>query len=194
LKAPRVVQVKIQAEEEPYSFFRDVLCFLLHLLCLLASLVYLLPVLSPFKLNRRDPVFDELHILSPENKDINGESTLRTIFTKDYWGRPMNAPSSHKSWRPLTVLCFRYLKGGRLRSRLTAYRIVNILTHACVAELVSIPHGDSNNFLVYLLLHNSKTTDPFFSLGGFRRCGRGKRRYQNLFLFLRRLTNREPIW
>ena len=76
--------------------------------------------------------------MNTDNHDINGESSLETIFRNDYWGRPMNSPSSHKSWRPLTVLSFRYLKGGTLLRDLTAHRLVNVLTHACVAELVGI--------------------------------------------------------
>lgn len=45
---------------------------------------------------------------------------------------------SHRSWRPLTVLSFRYLQGGDWMSTLTAYRLFNVLTHAVTAELVGI--------------------------------------------------------
>lgn len=108
---------------------------LLHLVCIL---IYLLPVLMPSAYNKGNPVLDELHITSNDNLDVNGNTTLETIFTNDYWGRPMNSSSSHKSWRPLTVLSFRYLKGGRFLPDLLSHRLVNIITHACVAELVSI--------------------------------------------------------
>ena len=108
---------------------------LLHLICVA---FYLIPILMPSQYNLGKPVLDELHIVSPENEDINGESTLRTIFSNDYWGRSLQFESSHKSWRPLTVLSFRYLKGGAMLTDITAHRLVNVLTHACIAELVSI--------------------------------------------------------
>ena len=109
---------------------------LLHLLCLL---IYVVPVLFPSQYNNDDPVLDELHIMSAGNQDVNGDSNWTTIFSNDYWGRPMSKSDSHKSWRPLTVLTFRYLKGGDwVPSDLMAHRIVNIVAHACIAELVSI--------------------------------------------------------
>jgi len=85
-------------------------------------------------------VLDEPHITSPDNRDVNGPDTSwETIFTNDYWGRPMNSASSHKSWRPLSILSFRYLKGGAFtRSDLIAHRFINVLTHATVAELTGI--------------------------------------------------------
>jgi hypothetical protein len=150
-----------------------------HVVCLA---VYIIPVVltplpsefsSPNYNNGRgtsrttlssSPVLDELHIMSDENHDIHGHlhdsSSLRqvlyTIFTNDYWGRPMNSASSHKSWRPLTVLSFRWFKhalqvagrGGASSSssnsnsnkslELLGHRLVNIVTHAAAAELVAI--------------------------------------------------------
>jgi hypothetical protein len=106
----------------------------LHLLCIL---LYLIPILQYG--DHRKPVLDEPHVTSPDNRDVNDpNTTLATIFTNDYWGRPMNSPSSHKSWRPLTVLSFRWLKGGAVLRDLTSHRIVNVLAHAAAAELVGI--------------------------------------------------------
>lgn len=89
------------------------------------------------------PVLDESHIMSSDNQDIHGEASLYTIFTNDYWGRPMDNPSSHKSWRPLTVLSFRlfaYKMPGFIddSNELVLHRIVNILTHCVVGELVGL--------------------------------------------------------
>lgn len=76
--------------------------------------------------------------MSKDNQDIHGSSTLLQIFSNDYWGRPMVSESSHKSWRPLTVLSFRYLKGISISDQLTMHRCVNVITHAAVAEVVGI--------------------------------------------------------
>lgn len=120
-------------EAERKRFLRSYYSFVLHLFCLA---LYLLPILAPSEFHKDTPVLDELHICSPENRDVNGETTLRQIFSNDYWGRPMDSPSSHKSWRPLTILSFRYLKGGSLLKDLTAHRIMNVMTHAATADLV----------------------------------------------------------
>jgi hypothetical protein len=107
--------------------------FLVHLFCLS---VYLIPIFQPNQYS--GPTLDELHIMSSDNHDIQGDSTLKQIFTNDYWGRPMQSESSHKSWRPLTVLSFRHLKGIFPASQLTMHRCVNILTHAAAAEIIGI--------------------------------------------------------
>lgn len=115
----------------------------LHLLCLA---IYMVPVfVGPTNTfthhqhqHRREPVLDELHIMSNENKDVNGESTLLEILSNDYWGRPMNSSSSHKSWRPLTVLSFRYGKLGPMIRDIDAHRFINILIHAATADAVSV--------------------------------------------------------
>lgn len=106
---------------------------LVHLLCFL---LYLIPILTPNPYG--GPTLDEMHIMNPDNKDISGESTIEDVFKNDYWGRPMQSESSHRSWRPLTVLSFRYLKGLYSDSQLTMHRCFNALTHAAAAETVGI--------------------------------------------------------
>jgi protein O-mannosyl-transferase len=106
---------------------------LVHILCVV---IYLIPILTPNPYG--GPTLDELHIMSPENKDISGESRLIDVFKNDYWGRPMTSESSHRSWRPMTVLTFRYLKGFYSGSQLTMHRCVNAFTHAAAAEAVGI--------------------------------------------------------
>ncbi|GBL79007.1 hypothetical protein AVEN_48965-1 [Araneus ventricosus] len=41
------------------------------------------------------------------NPDVIGENPVSEIFFNDFWGKPMSDPSSHKSYRPFTVLTFR---------------------------------------------------------------------------------------
>lgn len=105
-----------------------------HLACLA---VYLIPILT--HKYPGTPVLDEFHIASDDNKDVLGTSSLKDVFMNDYWGRGMNTDSSHKSWRPLTILSFRWLKGGGFFGyTLTTHRIVNALAHAATGECVSI--------------------------------------------------------
>mmetsp|Transcript_1707 Transcript_1707/g.2526 ORF Transcript_1707/g.2526 Transcript_1707/m.2526 type:complete len:644 (-) Transcript_1707:282-2213(-) len=107
-----------------------------HILCLA---VYLIPILT-HPHDSVAAVLDEAHIISSENKDVAGTSTLEEVMTNDYWGRPMNGESSHKSWRPLTILSFRWLKTswGGTCAFLTTHRIVNALAHAATGDAVSI--------------------------------------------------------
>lgn len=106
---------------------------LVHIFCLA---LYFIPVSKPNQFG--GPTLDEIHIMSNENKDIHGSSTLKEIFSNDYWGRPMVSASSHKSWRPLTVLSFRYMKGLYTSSQLKMHRCVNIIAHAAAAEVIGI--------------------------------------------------------
>lgn len=95
--------------------------------------IYILPIL-PYS----EPTLDEMHILDDDNADINGPNTsLTTIWHNDYWGRPLTSHSSHKSWRPLSILLFRHVRGGWAMHDLLTYRLINVLTHSAVAELVS---------------------------------------------------------
>ena len=75
--------------------------------------------------------------------------TMKQVFNNDYWGRPMNAHASHKSYRPFTILSFRYIQvrlfhnGDRLKtllpycSPLYLQRVVNILIHSCIVHMLS---------------------------------------------------------
>jgi hypothetical protein len=124
-----LVQQESKAVEYAYNF-------LLHL-CILG--VYLLPMLQESSQNKGNPVLDELHMVSKEQRDVyDVQATWTQIFTNDYWGRPMNNPSSHKSWRPLTVLTFRFFRELPFCSHVLGARLWNIITHAAIAEGVGI--------------------------------------------------------
>lgn len=69
------------------------------------------------------PQLDEIHITGPngDNHDVNpprqssySSPQWREAWHNDYWGRPLTSPSSHKSWRPISVWSFRFLKGGTI--------------------------------------------------------------------------------
>lgn len=42
------------------------------------------------------------------NADVLGTGPLANVVVNDFWGTPMSDPNSHKSYRPLTTLTFRY--------------------------------------------------------------------------------------
>ncbi|KAL7479643.1 hypothetical protein ACHAW6_005367 [Cyclotella cf. meneghiniana] len=77
-------------------------------------------------ITRPKPQSDEIHILDPDNRDVSPPSSChrknneedascpswKNAWYNDYWGRPLDSPSSHKSWRPVSVWSFRFLKGG----------------------------------------------------------------------------------
>lgn len=44
------------------------------------------------------------------NPDVNGgNAAVFQVFSNDFWGEPMASDRSHKSYRPLTILLFRYV-------------------------------------------------------------------------------------
>ena len=68
------------------------------------------------------PQLDEIHLMSDDNRDVNpppppGGHPWTEAWFNDYWGRPLDSTSSHKSWRPLSVWSFRFGGGGILGRR-----------------------------------------------------------------------------
>lgn len=65
------------------------------------------------------------------NKDIRcDETALWDIFGNDFWGTSIRSNLSHKSYRPLTVLTYRwnYFLSGGYHSR--GFHLVNVCLHA----------------------------------------------------------------
>ncbi len=78
-------------------------------------------------------VFDDVSAIK-ENKDLRPRTPLKDLFRNDFWGTPMVAERSHKSYRPLTVLSFRFnFALGQLNP--VGYHLVNILLHGVVTVL-----------------------------------------------------------
>ena len=69
------------------------------------------------------PQLDEIHLTSDDNRDVNpppppgGGHPWTDAWYNDYWGRPLDSTSSHKSWRPLSVWSFRFGGGGTVGRR-----------------------------------------------------------------------------
>lgn len=80
-------------------------------------------------------VFDDSEAIV-NNNDIRSETPLGNLFHNDFWGTRLTHPSSHKSYRPLTVLSFRlnYVWGAL---EPLSYHAVNIVLH-CLVSIMSL--------------------------------------------------------
>uniref|UniRef100_A0A8C1J2E3 dolichyl-phosphate-mannose--protein mannosyltransferase n=2 Tax=Cyprinus carpio TaxID=7962 RepID=A0A8C1J2E3_CYPCA len=78
-------------------------------------------------------VFDDVSAIL-DNKDLRPSTPLKNLFLNDFWGTPMSEERSHKSYRPLTVLTFRF---NYLFSELSSssYHLLNVVLHAVVCVL-----------------------------------------------------------
>ncbi|XP_030369028.1 protein O-mannosyl-transferase TMTC3 [Scaptodrosophila lebanonensis] len=78
-------------------------------------------------------VFDDISAIR-DNKDLRPSTPLRNVFLNDFWGTPMRKEQSHKSYRPLTVLTFRF---NYLLHALEpfGYHAVNVVLHVAVCVL-----------------------------------------------------------
>ena len=76
-------------------------------------------------------VFDDSEAIL-QNKDVNPDTPISNVFKNDFWGTNISDKDSHKSYRPLTVLTFRwnYWLGGL---EPFGYHLANVLLHAVVS-------------------------------------------------------------
>ncbi|KAM3861742.1 protein O-mannosyl-transferase TMTC4 [Diretmus argenteus] len=80
-------------------------------------------------------VFDDSEAIV-NNKDLKPATPLNNIWSNDFWGSNLSSNSSHKSYRPLTVLTFRlnYLLAGGLHP--VGFHVLNIILHAVISALM----------------------------------------------------------
>lgn len=82
-----------------------------------------------------DFVFDDSEAIV-NNSDLRGDTPLANLFHNDFWGTRLTHPSSHKSYRPLTVLSFRLnYSWGALDP--FSYHAVNVVVH-CLVSIMSL--------------------------------------------------------
>jgi len=95
-----------------------------------------LAVLVYFNSLSGDLVHDDVFAIK-ENADVRPSSPLSNLLTNDFWGEPMASPTSHKSYRPLTVLTFRlnYLWHGL---EPFGYHVVNVTLHILTTVLLGL--------------------------------------------------------
>uniref|UniRef100_A0A3P8Y5B0 dolichyl-phosphate-mannose--protein mannosyltransferase n=1 Tax=Esox lucius TaxID=8010 RepID=A0A3P8Y5B0_ESOLU len=82
-----------------------------------------------------DFVFDDSEAIV-NNQDLNPATPLNNIWGNDFWGSNLSSNNSHKSYRPLTVLTFRfnYLMAGGLHP--VGFHILNIGLHSLISALM----------------------------------------------------------
>lgn len=80
-------------------------------------------------------VFDDSEAIV-NNKDLRPTTPLSNLWRNDFWGSNLSSNSSHKSYRPLTVVTFRlnYLLVGGLHP--VGFHVLNILLHAVISALM----------------------------------------------------------
>ena len=61
-------------------------------------------------------------------------TSWRSVFSHDFWGSPLSDPTSHKSYRPLTILSFRF-NSALHGLQPYGYHIVNLVLHGIVSVL-----------------------------------------------------------
>ena len=64
-----------------------------------------------------------------DNPDVQGTRSLRELWSNDFWGTPMADPTSHLSFRPLTILSFRAQR-ALVGLHGPSFHMVNVLLHA----------------------------------------------------------------
>ena len=82
---------------------------------------------------RGELVHDDIFAVR-DNQDLRPSSPISNLLVDDFWGEPMSSPTSHKSYRPLTVLSFRinYALHGL---EPWGYHVINILLHGAATAL-----------------------------------------------------------
>lgn len=80
-------------------------------------------------------VFDDSEAIV-NNKDLRPTTPLCNLWRNDFWGSNLSSNSSHKSYRPLTVVTFRlnYLLVGGLHP--VGFHVLNVLLHAVISALM----------------------------------------------------------
>uniref|UniRef100_W5K457 dolichyl-phosphate-mannose--protein mannosyltransferase n=1 Tax=Astyanax mexicanus TaxID=7994 RepID=W5K457_ASTMX len=98
---------------------------------LLVALVSLICFINSYD---GDFVFDDSEAIL-NNKDLNPDTPLSNIWKNDFWGSNLSSNSSHKSYRPLTVLTFlNYLLAGGLYP--VGFHVLNIGLHCVISALM----------------------------------------------------------
>lgn len=96
------------------------------LLCILTYIIYSNSPQCGF-------AFDDMSAIK-DNKDLRSFTPLSNLFLNDFWGTPMHKEKSHKSYRPLCVLTFRW---NYFFNELNpwGYHFVNVILHIIVTVL-----------------------------------------------------------
>lgn len=81
-------------------------------------------------------VHDDVFALR-DNQDLRPSTPISQLLADDFWGEPMTSPTSHKSYRPLTVLTFR-LNYALHELEPWGYHVTNVVLHAVATVLFGV--------------------------------------------------------
>ena len=76
------------------------------------ALIGVISVLCYFNSLKGDFVHDDL-VAIVRNPDITGGSLFGELWIHDFWGKNITDNKSHKSYRPLTTITFRYAEQSK---------------------------------------------------------------------------------
>lgn len=106
-------------------------------------------------------VFDDSEAIVG-NKDLKPDVPLGKLFLHDFWGANVSSNTSHKSYRPLTILTFRfnYWLAGGLKP--WGFHVINVILHAGVSvlclKLFSVLVSASTNTVTFYYDNRAKIT------------------------------------
>lgn len=128
---------------------------------LASTLVTCVSVLCYYNSCKGEFVFDDSEAIVA-NKDLTPDIPLGELFYHDFWGANISSNTSHKSYRPFTILTFRfnYWLAGGLHP--WGFHVVSVTLHAVVSvlclKLFSIIFSGKNNVKFYCDNNSSATT------------------------------------
>lgn len=99
-----------------------------------AAIVFLLGTACFANSCNGDFVFDDTEAIL-NNADIKSDVSLAKLFQHDFWGTKLDSNSSHKSYRPLTVLTFRWNYYFANGLHPWDFHVVNVILHGVVCVL-----------------------------------------------------------
>lgn len=103
--------------------------------CIWASLISIIAYWNDTSLHGGF-VYDDAGSVA-KNVVVNGQVSLSEVLKRDFWGTRMSEPASHKSFRPITTLTFRW---NYIWSEMDtySYHVINVLLHGLVSGLVTM--------------------------------------------------------
>ena len=87
---------------------KDIICDTLHEVKYLRLFLLITSVSLFVNSLHGDFVHDDIAAICT-NEDVLASSSLYEVFQNDFWGTPMSSNQSHKSYRPFTILTFRWV-------------------------------------------------------------------------------------
>ena len=72
-----------------------------------------------------------------DNRDLRSSTPIAQLLRDDFWGEAISSPTSHKSYRPLTVLTFR-LNYVLHELQPWGYHVINVLLHGLATVLFGL--------------------------------------------------------